>query len=88
MLVRSSLFFAPSYLPRCLARLHLLAQIEGVLLEMTDFDEKKAGLDLDGEQPKAGPYDAILHDPEMEGLTLYEKKALLINRELDSQCLP
>ena len=24
------------------------------------------------------------HDPEMEGLTLYEKKALLVNRELDS----
>jgi hypothetical protein len=23
------------------------------------------------------------HDPEMEGLTLYEKKALLTNRELD-----
>ncbi len=23
-------------------------------------------------------------DPEMEGLTLYEKKALLVNRELDS----
>ncbi len=25
-----------------------------------------------------------LRDPEMEGLTLYEKKALLVNRELDS----
>ena len=24
------------------------------------------------------------HDPEMQGLTLYEKKALLVNRELDS----
>ena len=24
------------------------------------------------------------NDPEMEGLTLYEKKALLVNRELDS----
>ena len=23
-------------------------------------------------------------DPEMEGLSLYEKKALLVNRELDS----
>ncbi|KAL8831758.1 MAG: hypothetical protein Q9191_000686 [Dirinaria sp. TL-2023a] len=30
------------------------------------------------------PYDGIVNDPEMEGLTLYEKKALLINRELDS----
>lgn len=25
-----------------------------------------------------------LSDPEMEGLSLYEKKALLVNRELDS----
>lgn len=24
-------------------------------------------------------------DPELEGLTLYEKKALLVNRELDRQ---
>ena len=27
---------------------------------------------------------AILDDPELEGLSLYEKKALLVNRELDS----
>ena len=26
----------------------------------------------------------VLDDPAMEGLTLYEKKALLVNRELDS----
>ena len=26
---------------------------------------------------------AILDDPELDGLTLYEKKALLVNRELD-----
>ena len=26
----------------------------------------------------------VLSDPEMEGLSLYEKKALLVNRELDS----
>ena len=26
----------------------------------------------------------VLDDPEMDGLTLYEKKALLVNRELDS----
>lgn len=26
----------------------------------------------------------LLSDPEFEGLTLYEKKALLVNRELDS----
>ena len=30
------------------------------------------------------PYQEILRDPEFEGLTLYEKKALLVNRELDS----
>ena len=28
--------------------------------------------------------DGHFRDPEMEGLTLYEKKALLVNRELDS----
>ena len=27
---------------------------------------------------------AILDDPAMDGLTLYEKKALLVNRELDA----
>ena len=26
----------------------------------------------------------ILSDPELEGLTLYEKKAFIVNRELDS----
>ena len=29
-------------------------------------------------------HNGYLNDPEMEGLTLYEKKALLVNRELDS----
>ncbi|MCJ1438812.1 hypothetical protein MMC27_008202 [Xylographa pallens] len=32
----------------------------------------------------AGLYADILNDPELEGLTLYEKKALLVNRELNS----
>ena len=32
----------------------------------------------------AGSRHAILDDPELEGLSLYEKKALLVNRELDS----
>ena len=35
-------------------------------------------------EPIAAPYQEILRDPEFEGLTLYEKKALLVNRELDS----
>ena len=30
------------------------------------------------------PRGDFLNDPEMEGLTLYEKKAHLVNRELDS----
>ena len=30
------------------------------------------------------PYHDTFHDEEFEGLTLYEKKALLVNRELDS----
>lgn len=47
-------------------------------------DEKNLGLDMKGESfERTGAYDAAL-DPEMEGLTLYEKKALLVNRELDS----
>ena len=29
-------------------------------------------------------HDGHPQDPEMEGLTLYEKKALLVNRELDT----
>ena len=46
------------------------------------------GVDKDGleQKPTSSPYDAIVNDPEMEGLTLYEKKALLVNRELDSEC--
>ncbi|KAI4091573.1 MAG: hypothetical protein LQ344_004053 [Seirophora lacunosa] len=47
-------------------------------------DKKKAG--VVGETPNGKPtaFDAIVNDPEMAGLTLYEKKALLVNRELDS----
>ncbi|KAL8962752.1 MAG: hypothetical protein Q9193_000891 [Seirophora villosa] len=47
-------------------------------------DKKEAG--VLGETPNGKPtaFDAIVHDPEMAGLTLYEKKALLVNRELDS----
>ncbi|KAL9056683.1 MAG: hypothetical protein Q9206_002654 [Seirophora lacunosa] len=47
-------------------------------------DKKKAG--VLGETPNGKPtaFDAIVNDPEMAGLTLYEKKALLVNRELDS----
>lgn len=53
----------------------------------TMADEKKVELGMENESldRKAGPYDGIANDPEMEGLTLYEKKALLVNRELDSQ---
>ena len=32
----------------------------------------------------SGSRHPILDDPELEGLSLYEKKALLVNRELDS----
>ena len=49
-------------------------------------DEKNIGLAVEGGSPKrrSGPYAGVLNDPEMEGLTLYEKKALLVNRELDN----
>ncbi|KAI4184700.1 MAG: hypothetical protein L6R41_004561 [Letrouitia leprolyta] len=39
------------------------------------------GLSPDG---KSAHHDRVNNDPEMEGLTLYEKKALLVNRELNS----
>ena len=39
-----------------------------------------AGGALSGRSGRRGD---VLDDPEMEGLTLYEKKALLVNRELD-----
>ncbi|KAL9101896.1 MAG: hypothetical protein Q9163_002891 [Psora crenata] len=49
------------------------------------------GKDIDNVGIKAGSPDdgvpsrhAILDDPALEGLTLYEKKALLVDRELDS----
>lgn len=36
--------------------------------------------------PESRPtyFDDVLEDPEIEGLSLYEKKALIVNRELDS----
>ncbi len=39
-----------------------------------------------GESPGRRPHhcSGVLDDPEMAGLSLYEKKAVLVNRELDS----
>ncbi|KAL8680248.1 MAG: hypothetical protein Q9186_003544 [Xanthomendoza sp. 1 TL-2023] len=47
---------------------------------------KEAGGAILGMSPdgKATEYTGIVNDPEMDGLSLYEKKALLVNRELDS----
>lgn len=45
---------------------------------LDDVNNKRASSD------EESPYYAIVHDPEFEGLTLYEKKAALVNRELDS----
>ncbi|KAL9593814.1 MAG: hypothetical protein Q9179_005679 [Wetmoreana sp. 5 TL-2023] len=52
---------------------------------MADLKEA-AGAGILGESPDGKPieYHGVINDPEMEGLTLYEKKALLVNRELDS----
>ncbi|CAF9910653.1 MAG: hypothetical protein HETSPECPRED_010136 [Heterodermia speciosa] len=49
-------------------------------------DEKALGKKMSGDSlgKRPGRYDELRNDPEMEGLTLYEKKALLVNRELDS----
>ena len=38
----------------------------------------------DSPAARLGDHNGYLQDQEMEGLTLYEKKALLVNRELDS----
>ncbi|KAL8689891.1 MAG: hypothetical protein Q9218_004540 [Villophora microphyllina] len=52
---------------------------------MADLKEA-GGAGILGESPdgKITEYHGIINDPEMEGLTLYEKKAMLVNRELDS----
>ncbi|KAI4113905.1 MAG: hypothetical protein LQ345_005211 [Seirophora villosa] len=47
-------------------------------------DKKEAGVLGEASVGKPTAFDAIVNDPEMAGLTLYEKKALLVNRELDS----
>lgn len=48
-------------------------------------ESKEAGPILGGSpESKIPAYNDIANDPEMAGLTLYEKKALLVNRELDS----
>ncbi|KAL8970559.1 MAG: hypothetical protein Q9183_001463 [Haloplaca sp. 2 TL-2023] len=54
---------------------------------MADMKEKEAAATgILGKSPDGKPteFHGNLNDPEMDGLTLYEKKALLVNRELDS----
>ena len=52
------------------------------MADRKDIDD----VSIKADSPDDGaPYrHAILEDPALEGLTLYEKKALLVNRELDS----
>ena len=52
---------------------------------LMDID-KDLNIDLKGDAPEGNTtyLNGSRHDPEMEGLTLYEKKALIVNRELDS----
>lgn len=49
-------------------------------------DDKSAGVATSGDFLEGGPSyrHGVLDDPDMDGLTLYEKKALLVNREFDS----
>ena len=49
-------------------------------------DIKDLDVSVKGDSPvgHALQHNESQQDPEMEGLTLYEKKALLVNRELDS----
>ena len=42
------------------------------------------GVDEGNARGPTGQEDDVLNDAGMEGLSLYEKKALLVNRELDS----
>ena len=48
--------------------------------------DKGHDVNIEGDSSKDSPsYEhGVLRDPEMDGLSLYEKKALLVNRELDS----
>ena len=50
---------------------------------MSDIDKAAGGVSEIASNDGAERHE-ILDDPELEGLTLYEKKALLVNRELDS----
>lgn len=54
-------------------------------------DEKQGPMERDGSpeleqvmSKTSNQSNGAASDPEMEGLSLYEKKALLVNRELDS----
>ncbi|KAL9595142.1 MAG: hypothetical protein Q9219_006630 [cf. Caloplaca sp. 3 TL-2023] len=47
-------------------------------------DKKEAAILGESPDGKHIEYEGVVNDPEMDGLTLYEKKALLVNRELDS----
>lgn len=48
---------------------------------MADNKDDIVNIDSEG---AAIPRNVVLDDPELEGLTLYEKKAHLVNRELNS----
>ena len=50
-------------------------------------EDKSVDVGVLHESPEGRPAfrDGAIDDPEMDGLTLYEKKALLINREFNSQ---
>lgn len=57
-----------------------------------DDDEYEDGLDVEpGRRPAnrrrwtpSSPSHALSHDPDLEGLSLYDKKCVLINREVDA----
>ena len=50
-------------------------------------EDKRVGVGVLHESPEGRPSfrNGVIDNPEMDGLTLYEKKAVLINREFDSQ---
>ena len=51
------------------------------------MEDKTVDIGVSHKSPKdqSSFRDGVLDDPEMDGLTLYEKKALLINREFNVQ---
>lgn len=72
----------PTRLLRSLAPSSSSASYQLVPLDPSMADSKGAAVSIDNGDPPVRRH-AINDDPELENLTLYEKKALIVNRELN-----